>query len=130
MDSNRFTRRRQAALLRKDTKMKRLKSRTLPNMLAPDNALELTNQLMPLLVGAMATRGPLVRRELEEHVGGEPTGGQLVDTLMTVASKMDESIYDLQPAAFLEHAAVILMLARELAYKDGRIKQRPEGAPS
>jgi hypothetical protein len=110
--------------------MKRLKSRTLPNMLAPDNALELTNQLMPLLVGSMATRGPTVMRELREHINAEPTAGHIVDLLMKAAAQMDESIYALKPIAFLDHAAVILMLARDLAYKEGKIKERPELAPS
>jgi hypothetical protein len=126
---NRFERRQKASLLRKDTRMKRL-NRNLPSMPLPDNALELTNQLMPLLVGSMATRGPLVRHELEQHVNGEPTAGHIVDLLMNVAAQMDESIYALRPIDFLDHAAVILMLARDLAYKEGKIKQRPEGAPS
>jgi hypothetical protein len=126
---NRHERRRRAKLARKDYRMKRL-NRNLPSMTRPENARQLVDSLLPLLVANMAERGPLVRAELEAHVGSEPTAGHIVDLLMNVAAKMEESIEAVKPADFLDHASVILMLARDLAYLQGKIKPKPEGEPS
>ncbi len=109
--------------------MKRL-NRNLPSMTRPENARELVTQLMPLLVANMAERGPLVRRELEAHVRGDPTAGHVIDLLMIVAAKMEESMDAVDPATFVEHASTILLLARDLAYMQGKIKPKPGDAPS
>jgi hypothetical protein len=126
---NRLERRRQAKLARKDPRMKRL-NLNLPSMARPENSRELVAQLMPLLVATMAELGPPVRRELESNVGDKPTAGHVVDLLMTVAARMEESIEAVDAASFYTHASTILILARDLAYMQGKIKPKPEGAPS
>jgi hypothetical protein len=125
---NRRTRRANTAITRK--KLVR-RPHAPPHLVAPAAHLEaeqlaaLLPHLMAILTSSMAKRGPEMRRELMSRVAGEPTSGHKVDLLMASGAVLERSMLELNAADFMDAAAVILSIARDLAYAEGKIRQGP-----
>jgi len=72
-------------------------------------------------VSEQAKRGASILADLREAVGREPTSGHVVDALMTWAAQADKAAQANDPAAYADALVVVAFLARDLAYREGKI---------
>lgn len=100
----------------KKKKHKRTATSTLP---IPDTAN--TQGVMLWAVASMARRGPQILADLRTTLGMEPSSGHVVDVLMNSAAAAERAALAGDAAAFVNALLVTQFLARDLAYKQGKI---------
>jgi len=69
----------------------------------------------------MAEHGPEILAHLRERVGGELMSGHVIDVLMNAASEMEAAASSGWSKRYEEAAIVVLFLARDLAYRQGKM---------
>jgi hypothetical protein len=86
--------------------------------------------VMVWAIGAMARRGPEVLAELREKLGMEPSSGHVVDVLMNSAAESERAAVAGDAERFVDALVVTQFLARDLAYKQGKLNVADLSPPS
>ena len=88
-----------------------------------------TNAIMGHLTSKMAERWPALRVDIEHRVGGPVKPGHLIDVQMTESAAMEHALRAMKLQEALDHAVNVLVLARAIAYSQGKLDE-PVTTPS
>lgn len=84
--------------------------------------LEWSDRLMVYSVGEMAKRGSEILGELRTALGCAPSSGHVLDALMNAAAEMERAAGAGDSERYADALTVTLFLARDLAFKQGKIR--------
>jgi hypothetical protein len=91
------------------------------NHLGPNEVADVV--LMRELVRRMTTAAPKIELELRQLVGNrEYNSGEALDGLLQVATQMELAAFSGDGEAFAKHAAAVLVIARDIALREGVLK--------
>jgi len=82
-------------------------------------------EVVAMLTMAMAQDGPLIRKQLEDAVGGLVKPGHMIDAQMTAAAEMVAALRAGNPSDACDAVVRVLWLARAIAYSQGKITDEP-----